>query len=211
VWLQMSTATIYAHRFDAPNDEASGIIGGNEPDAPAYWGYSVKIAREWERTLEEAKTPSTRKVAMRTAMMMSPDRDGIFDVMLGMVRRGLGGPAAGGRQFVSWIHDHDFVRAIKLLIEREDMSGPVNLASPGPLPYSDFMRAMREAWGIGVGLPAMKWMLEVGAFFMRTDTELVLKSRRVVPGRLLEAGFDFAFPEWPAAARDLVARWRQGV
>lgn len=207
-WLQMSTATIYAHRLDAPNDEATGILGGDEPGVPAYWGYSVKIARAWERTQAEAETPRTRRVALRSAMVMSPDREGIFDVMLGMVRKGLGGSAAGGAQYVSWMHDRDFTRAIDLLIAREDLEGPVNLAAPNPLPYADFMRAMREAWGIRVGLPATKWMLEIGAWAMRTDTELVLKSRRVVPGRLLEAGFAFEQPAWPAAAQDLVARWR---
>ncbi|WP_437903419.1 DUF1731 domain-containing protein [Sorangium sp. So ce327] len=208
VWLQMSTATIYAHRHDAPNDEATGLLGGDEPDVPSYWRNSVEIARAWEQALDDAKTPRTRKIAIRASMVMSPDRGGIFDVLLGLTRRGLGGPAGGGQQFVSWIHDRDFVRATRFLIERDDISGPVNLASPGPLPYRDFMRALREAWGIGFGLPAMKWMLEVGALVMRTDTELVLKSRRVVPGRLREAGFTFAFTEWSAAARDLVARWR---
>jgi uncharacterized protein (TIGR01777 family) len=208
VWLQMSTATIYAHRHDAPNDEATGLLGGDEPDVPSYWRNSVEIARAWEQALDDAKTPRTRKIAIRASMVMSPDRGGIFDVLLGLTRRGLGGPAGGGQQFVSWIHDRDFVRATRFLIERDDISGPVNLASPGPLPYRDFMRALREAWGIGFGLPATKWMLEVGALVMRTDTELVLKSRRVVPGRLREAGFAFAFTEWSAAARDLVARWR---
>ncbi len=208
VWLQMSTATIYAHRFDAANDEATGILGGDEPSVPAYWGYSVKIAREWERAQSEASTPRTRRVALRSAMVMSPDRGGIFDVMLGLVRRGLGGRAGSGAQYVSWIHDRDFVRAIDLLIAREDISGPVNLAAPNPLPYAELMKTMRDAWGIRVGLPATAWMLEVGAWFMRTDTELLLKSRRVVPGRLLEAGLMFEQPEWPAAARDLVARWR---
>lgn len=208
VWLQMSTATIYAHRLDAPNDEATGIIGGEEKGVPAYWAYSVKIATEWERALNEAKTPKTRRVALRSAMMMSPDREGIFDVMLGMVRKGLGGTAAGGAQFVSWMHDADFSKAIDLLIAREDLEGAFNLAAPGPLPYADFMRAMREAWGTRIGLPATKWMLEIGAWAMRTDTELVLKSRRVIPGRLLEAGFVFAQPSWPEAARDLTARWR---
>jgi uncharacterized protein (TIGR01777 family) len=207
VWLQMSTATIYAHRFDAPNDEATGVIGGAEPDAPAYWRKSVEIAQAWERAQEEAPT-KVRKVALRTAMMMSPDRGGIFDVLLGLARRGLGGSAGSGAQFVSWIHDSDFVRAIDFLIEQGDVSGPVNLASPGPLPYRDFMRGLREAWGIGFGLPAAKWMLEIGAWVMRTDTELVLKSRRVVPGRLLESGFKFDFPEWAGAARDLTERWR---
>jgi len=207
-WLQMSTATIYAHRFDAPNDEASGILGGAEPDVPAYWAYSVDVARAWERTQTEAATPHTRKVALRSAMMMSPDRDGIFDVMLGLVRKGLGGRAGSGAQYVSWICDRDFARATDLLIARDDIEGPVNLAAPNPLPYTDFIRAMREAWGIRLGFPATRWMLEIGAWAMRTDTELVLKSRRVVPGRLLEAGFAFELPEWPGAARDLVARWR---
>jgi uncharacterized protein (TIGR01777 family) len=112
LWLQMSTATIYAHRFDAANDEATGRLGGDEPDAPGYWRRSVEIAQAWERALQEAPTPRTRKIALRTAMVMSPDRGGIFDVLLGLVRRGLGGAVGGGRQFVSWIHDRDFVRAL---------------------------------------------------------------------------------------------------
>ncbi len=208
VWLQMSTATIYAHRFDAPNDEATGIIGGDEPDAPAYWAKSIEIAKAWERTLAEADTPRTRKVAMRAAMVMSPDRGGVFDVLLGMVRRRLGGAIGGGRQYVSWIHDRDLVRAIDFLIARDDLDGAINLASPGPLPQRDFMRDLRDAWGAGLGLPATKWMAELGAFVLRTDTELLLKSRRVIPGRLQGAGFAFDFPAWPAAAVDLVARWR---
>lgn len=208
VWLQMSTATIYAHRFDAANDEATGVIGGEEADAPKYWAFSVEIAKAWERTQDEAATPGTRKVALRTAMVMSPDRGGIFDVLLGLSRSGLGGPVGGGRQFVSWIHERDFVRAVELLIARDDLRGPVNLAAPGPLPQRDFMAALRAAAGSRVGLPATKWMAEIGAFFLRTDTELLLKSRRVIPGRLLEAGFTFDYSEWPAAARDLVARRR---
>lgn len=208
LWLQMSTATIYAHRFDAPNDEATGIIGGNESDVPGYWGYSVEIAKNWEKTLNDAKTPATRKVALRTSMVMSPDREGIFDVMSRLVRFGLSGSAAGGKQFVSWIHDRDFIRAIDYLITHEDLDGAVNIASPGPLPYNEFMRAMRDSWGMPVGLPAMKWMLEIGAWVMRTDTELVLKSRRVIPGRLVEKGFTFDFPQWSEASKDLVARWK---
>jgi hypothetical protein len=208
VWLQMSTATIYAHRFDAPNDEATGLIGGNEPDAPAYWRRSIDIAKAWEETQQQAPTPQTRKVALRTSMVMSPDRDGVFDVLLRLTRWRLGGASGSGRQFLSWIHDRDFVRAIQFLMEREDFEGPVNLAAPNPLPQRDFMAELRAAWGVKVGLPATKWMLEIGAFFLRTDTELLLKSRRVLPGRLLEAGFVFDFPEWPQAARDLVTRWK---
>jgi uncharacterized protein (TIGR01777 family) len=206
VWLQMSTATIYAHRFDAPNDEADGRIGGEEPDAPGYWRTSIDIARAWEAAQAEAATPATRKVALRTAMVMSPDRGSVFDVLCGLARRGLGGAIAGGRQYMSWIHERDFVRAVLFLAERADFEGPVNIAAPGPLPQRAFMAELREALGVRVALPATKWMVQIGAFFLRTDTELVLKSRRVIPGRLAAAGFAFDFPEWPAAARELAAR-----
>ncbi|MGW3767095.1 TIGR01777 family oxidoreductase [Actinomadura verrucosospora] len=208
VWLQMSTATVYAHRFDAPNDEATGVIGGTEPGVPGYWAYSVRIAKEWERAQRQAETPSTRKVALRTAMVMSPDRGGVFDYLLWLARLGLGGPVAGGAQYVSWIHDRDFVRAVEFLIARDDIAGPVNLAAPGPLPQRSLMRTLRTAWGVPVGLPATRWMAELGALALRTDTELLLKSRRVVPGRLLESGFTFDHPHWRTAAEDLVQRVR---
>ena len=208
VWLQMSTATIYADRRDAPNDESTGIIGGHEPGVPGYWEYSVRIAQTWEATQLTAEVPETRKVQLRAAMVMSPDRGGVFDVLLRMVRLGLGGPVAGGRQYVSWIHDEDFVRAVEHLLVREDLSGPVNLAAPEPLPQRDLMRVLRRAWGQPIGLPATKWMAEIGAFALRSDTELLLKSRRVVPGRLLDEGLEFAYGQWGAAAEDLVRRVR---
>jgi uncharacterized protein (TIGR01777 family) len=203
VWLQASTATIYAHRLDAANDERHGILGGAEPDAPDTWRFSIDVARAWERALDEAITPHTRKVAMRSAMTMSPDRGGIFDTLLTLAKRGLGGPAAGGHQYVSWIHEQDFVRAVRWLIEHDDVAGPVNLASPNPLPNRDFMRELRRAAGAPIGLPATKLMLEAGAVLKRTETELILKSRRVVPGLLLERGFEFAYPDWGAAAQQL--------
>ncbi|GAA3775272.1 hypothetical protein GCM10022403_007690 [Streptomyces coacervatus] len=208
VWLQMSTATVYAHRFDAPNDEATGVIGGSEPGVPGYWAYSVEIAKNWERAQEDADTPRTRKVALRSAMVMSPDRGGVLDVLLRLARLGLGGPVAGGAQYVSWIHERDFIRAMEFLVDREDLDGPVNLAAPGPLTHRDFMRALRTAWGMPVGLPATRWMAELGAFALRSDTELLLKSRRVVPGRLLDAGFAFEHAQWPEAAADLVRQVR---
>jgi uncharacterized protein (TIGR01777 family) len=211
VWLQMSTATIYAHRFDAAHDEATGVIGGSEAGVPDYWGFSVEIARNWERAQREAPTPSTRKVALRSAMVMSPDPGGVFDALLGLARLGLGGPVAGGAQYVSWIHDEDFVRAVEFLIDRADIDGPVNLAAPGPLSQRDFMRTLRAAWGVPVGLPATRWMAELGAFALRSDTELLLKSRRVIPGRLREAGFVFAHPAWESAAADLVQRAPGGL
>ena len=207
-WLQPSTATIYAHRYDAPNDERTGVIGGDEPGVPESWRFRIDGARAWERALDEAETPATRKVAMRAAIVMSPRRGGAFDVLLGLVRRGLGGRAGDGRQYVSWLHHEDFTRAVLWLVEHEEIAGPVNLAAPNPLPQEEFMRALRDAWGIRIGLPATRWMLEVGAFFLRTETELILKSRRVVRGLLLEAGFEFGHPSWPEAARDLCAQRR---
>ncbi|MBV1939178.1 TIGR01777 family oxidoreductase [Streptomyces sp. BV286] len=208
VWLQMSTATVYAHRFDAANDEETGVIGGSEAEVPDYWAYSVEIAQNWERAQAEAPTPATRKVALRSAMVMSPDRGGVFDVLSRLARLGLGGPVAGGAQYISWIQDEDFVRAVEFLIARDDLEGPVNLASPGPLPQRDFMRALRSAWGVPVGLPATRWMAELGAFALRSDTELLLKSRRVVPGRLRAAGFTFAHPDWEGAASSLAQQAR---
>ncbi len=209
MWLQASTATIYAHRYDAPNDERTGIVGGSEPGAPDTWKFSIDVATAWEKALDLAHTPHTRKVAMRSAITLSPDRGGIFDVLLGLVRRRLGGGAGDGRQFVSWVHDADFVAAVEFLIQHDELSGPVNIAAPGPLPHAEFMRVLREAWGVRFGLPAARWMVGLGAWLLRTETELVLKSRRVVPGRLLEAGFAFRFPAWPDAARDLCSRWRK--
>ncbi len=210
VWLQASTATIYAHRFDAPNDEATGIIGGTEIGVPDTWRFSIDVATSWERAAREAHTaaPATRLVLLRSAMTMSPDRGGIFDTMLALVKRGLGGNAGNGKQYVSWIHEFDFVRAVRWLVEHEEIAGAVNLASPQPLPYAEFMAALRAAAGVHLALPATRWMLELGALFMRTETELVLKSRRVVPGVLLQHGFTFEHPTWPEAAHELCRRHR---
>ena len=210
LWVNASTATIYRHALDRAMDEANGELGGNEPGAPDTWNFSIEVAKGWEEAFFSTPTPHTRKIAIRSAMTFSPDRGGVFDVLLGLVRRGLGGRQGPGTQFVSWIHEADFVRAMELLIAREDLSGRVNLASPHPLPNSDFMRGLRDAWGISVGLPIPEWLIETGALVLGTESELILKSRRVVPGRLLAAGFQFLFPEWPAAARELVARWRKG-
>lgn len=212
VWLQASTATIYAHRYDAPNDEATGLLGGNEPGVPDTWNFSIDVAKSWERAAEAATahTPGTRQVLLRSAITMNPDPGSAFDVLIKLVRRGLGGTEGDGRQFVSWIHEDDFVRAVRWLLAREEFRGSVNLAAPHPLPNREFLRDLRRAAGVplGFGLPATKWMLEIGAWFLRTETELILKSRRVVPTRLRESGFEFRYPEWSAAATDLAQRWR---
>ena len=206
VLLQASTATIYAHRFDASNDDETGIIGGSEPDAPASWRFSIEVAKAWERAATESDGASARVVLLRSAMIMSPDRGGIFDTLARLVRFGLGGSAAGGRQYVSWIHETDFVRSIRWLMSHDEPSGAVNVASPNPLPYADFMREIRRAMRVPIGLPATRWMLTLGAWAMRTETELVLKSRRVVPTRLVRSGFTFEYPDWPTAARALVSQ-----
>ena len=206
VWLQMSTATIYAHRYDAPNDEATGRLGGDEADAPRLWRASIEIAKAWERAVADARTPSTRKVVLRTAMVMGNGPGGAFNLLATLARWGLGGPLGGGAQYMSWIHERDFVRAIAFLLARPDLSGAFNLAAPNPLPQREFMSALRTATGRRFALPAAKWMLEVGSFVLRTETELILKSRRVVPTRLLQAGFTFEHPDWNSAARELVER-----
>jgi uncharacterized protein len=208
VWLQASTATIYAHRYDAANDEATGILGGAEPNAPDTWRFSIDVARNWEAAATAVAPATTRLVLMRTAMVMSPERGGTFDILAGLAGRGLGGRVGDGRQFVSWIHEHDFVRAVAWLIEH-DLAGPVNLSSPNPLPYAEYMGTLRRAIGMPIGLPATKWMIEVAALLMRTESELVLKSRRVVPGRLLDDGFRFEFAHWAEAAAELVRRRRE--
>ncbi|HET9266975.1 MAG TPA: TIGR01777 family oxidoreductase [Vicinamibacterales bacterium] len=210
VWLQASTATIYAHRYDTANDERTGILGGDEPGAPDAWRFSIDVARAWEAAFRDAAVTGTRKVALRSAITMSPDAGGPFDTLLGLVRCGLGGPAGDGRQFVSWVHHDDFTRAVRWLIERDGFDGVVNIAAPEPLPNADFMRELRQAWGMPVGLPSSGWMLDLGAAMMRTETELILKSRRVVPTRLLDAGFEFRYTRWTDAARALVGARRGG-
>ena len=208
VWLQASTATIYAHTYGTPHDETNGIIGGSEPNAPDTWRFSIDVATSWERALREAATPNTRRVAMRTAIVMHPTPGSPFAMLLRLVKFGLGGRAGNGMQYVSWIHDRDFVNAINWVIQQDQLEGPVNLAAPNPVTNAEFMHGLRAAWGMPFGLPAAEWMLEIGAFVLKTETELILKSRRVVPAKLLESGFKFEFPLWPDAVRDLCSRYR---
>ena len=208
VWLQASTATIYAHRYDAPNDEATGILGGSEEDAPDTWRFSIDVANAWERAADEAVVPQTRKVLLRSAMTMSPDRGGVFDVLLGLVRRGLGGTSGDGRQYVSWIHDRDFVRAVYWLIDHAELEGPVNLASPNPVPNAEFMRT-----SVPPGASASASRPQVDARnrrLLHADRNRVdPEESAVVPGRLLQSGFVFQFPTWAEAAADLCRRWRE--
>ena len=198
-WLNASTATIYKHTFGPPWDEA-GDIGGT----PAVKDeFSVEVATAWERVFAEARTPATRKVALRSAMVLGMGANSVFPTLRRLARLGLGGRMGDGRQFVSWIHETDFCRAIDWLLEHDEFSGVVNLAAPNPVTNAEMMSILCKVCRVPFGLPATRWMLEIGAFLLRTETELILKSRRVMPGRLLASGFQFRFPELRGATREL--------
>jgi hypothetical protein len=195
VWINASSATIYRDAYDRPMDEATGEIGT---------GFSVDVCQRWEQTLFAAHTPQTRKIALRTAIVFGNGSGGAMEPFERIVRLGLGGKMGSGRQFVSWVHLDDFARSVQWLIEHDELAGPINCAAPHPLPNAAFMRTLRQVCRQPIGLPATRWMLEIGAFALRTETELLLKSRRVVPGRLLESGFQFRYPELRPALEQIV-------
>ncbi|MBI2929959.1 MAG: TIGR01777 family protein [Verrucomicrobia bacterium] len=205
VWLNSSTATLYRHTFGPAWDETSMDFTATPEAQDAF---SVEVGLAWERAFKDARTPLTRKVTLRITMVLGFGSNSVFPVLRRLARLGLGGAMGSGRQYVSWIHEADFCRAVEWLIARDDLSGPVNLAAPNPLTNAEMMRLYREVCGapLGVGLPATEWMLEVGAFFLRTETELILKSRRVVSRRLAESGFEFHFTQLADSLRDLERR-----
>jgi uncharacterized protein (TIGR01777 family) len=202
VWLNASTATIYQHTLGQFWDE-NGLIA---PTREARDRFSVEVASAWEQTFNDACTPHTRKVAMRMAMVLGLGENSVFPMLRRLVKSGLGGTMGSGKQFVSWIHETDYCRAVEWLISRADLEGPVNLAAPNPLSNCEMMRTLRLVCGARFALPAAKWMLELGAFFLRTETELVIKSRRVVTARLATSGFEFRFPTIREAFEDLNQR-----
>jgi NAD dependent epimerase/dehydratase family enzyme len=221
LWLNASSSTFYRNTLAEPNDEFTGVpsdlpaqhaAGGvHEPGTlPETWSFSADVIDRWESALASIPTPRTRKILLRTSMVMSPGGGGVFSVFSKLARLGLGGTQGPGTQYVSWIHDLDICRSIDMLLTQPEITaetnGVVNLCAPYPMPNREFMRTLRQAWHQPIGLPAFTWMLELGAIPMRTETELILKSRRVAPGVLLKHGFDFAFPTWPEAARNLVRR-----
>ncbi len=198
-WLNASTATIYKHTFGPAWDESGAIA--KTPEAKD--AFSIEVATAWERVFNEARTPYTRKVALRSAMVLGLGGNSVFPALRRLARCGLGGKLGNGRQFVSWIHSADFRRAIEWIITHEQLSGPVNIAAPNPVSNAETMKIFRKECGLRFGLPAAEWLLEFGAFFLRTETELIIKSRRVVPRRLLESGFEFHFPHLREAVKDL--------
>lgn len=198
-WLNASTATLYRHTFGPAWDESGEI----EPVGEAKDAFSVEVAKAWEGALDAASVPRTRKIALRTSMVLGLGRNSVYPVLRRLAAFGLAGPMAGGRQFVSWIHGLDYCRAVEWLLSHGDVSGAFNITAPEPLTNMEMMRCFRDLVGRRFGLPASRWMLELGAFFVRTETELILKSRRVIPGRLLQVGFKFEFPNFKGALADL--------
>lgn len=205
VWLNSSTATIYKHTYGEPHDE-HGEIGATPQAKDAF---SIEVATAWERAFDAAAVPkATRKVLLRTAMVFGTEPGGVYEVLHRLARFGLGGKMGDGRQHVSWIHEADFCRAIEWLIEQHAAEGIYNVCAPNPLTNEEMMATLRRVVGAPVGLPATRWMLEVGAFFLRTETELIIKSRRVVPARLLREGFAFQHATMEEALRELEGRVR---
>lgn len=202
VWLNASTATIYKHTFGPAHDENGEIAATRE----AQDEFSIQVAQAWEHALDDAVVPRTRKVALRAAMVLGAGTNSVFPTLRRLARLGLGGRMGSGKQFVSWIHERDFCRAIDWIIAHEQIAGAINVAAPNPVTNAEMMRSLRHVVGAPFGLPATEWMLEVGAFILRTEVELMIKSRRVVPRRLLESGFQFDFPTLREAYADLVRR-----
>ena len=191
--------------FNAKHEAFSDI---SSPRWAERRGFAARVARDWEAEFFAAQTPRTRKVALRSAVVLSPAPATAFGVLSNLVRLGMGGAEGNGRQFVSWIHEADYARAVEFLVAREDLEGPFNLAAPVPLVNREFMAALRWAWNVMNGLPAPTPAVRLGAWLMGTNAELVLASCRAIPRRLLDAGFEFEFSEWPEAAEDLVRQWR---
>ena len=214
VWLNSSTATVYQHTFGTPHDESSREM---DSATDAKDAFSVEVAQAWERALFEAKLPLlppalspsggareiTRRVALRTSMVLGLGRNSVFPVLRRLTKFGLGGRQGSGKQFVSWIHVTDFCRVVERVIAHDELAGPINQCAPNPLPNAEMMRCFREVCQMPIGLPATEWMLEIGALFLRTETELIFKSRRVISARLPASGFTFQFPTFREAIADL--------
>jgi NAD dependent epimerase/dehydratase family enzyme len=220
LWLNSSTATIYRHSEDRAMTESTGELGT---------GFSVGIARAWEEAFFERDLPATRRVALRTAIVLGDG--GALRPLLNLARIGFGGAqvdgpwfrskrrvaagtfheygARGGRQRFSWVHLDDVLGVIRFLIARDEIDGVVNVAAPNPVDSATVMRSIRRAVGVPFGIPLHRWLLEPGAWAIRTETELVLKSRWVEPERLLAAGYEFAYPAVDDAVRQIVAERRR--
>lgn len=195
LWINVTSATIYRHAEDRPQDEDTGEIG---------YGFSIDVCRKWEDTFMEINTPRTRKVALRMGIVLG-HADGAFPRLLNLVKFGLGGKQGDGEQYVSWVHEQDVAKSTEWLLQHDELNGVFNCTSPEPLKNSDLMRSLRNAYGIPIGLPSPAWLLEIGAIVIGTETELILKSRWVLPKRLLESGYTFLFPKAEHAIKDILS------
>lgn len=195
LWINSASATIYRHAEDRPMDEDSGEIGT---------GFSVEVCKSWEKTFFESETVNTRKIALRMAIVLGKS-DGVFIRLKNLVHFGLGGKQGNGNQMFSWIHDQDLCRLVDFLIENKSCEGIYNASAPNPITNKKIMAILRKTMGIRLGLPSPKWLLEIGAWLIGTETELILKSRWVVPYKLQKAGFIFHFPTIEEAFNDILA------
>ncbi|HEX6893234.1 MAG TPA: TIGR01777 family oxidoreductase [Chryseolinea sp.] len=194
VWIQSASATIYRHAEDRPMDERTGEVGS---------GFSVDVCKQWERTFWEQKAPATRKVLLRIGIVLGKS-DSALPRLLNLARLGLGGRQGSGKQYMSWIHEADVVSAIHWIYSHEEITGTFNCTSPQPLTNADFMRTLREACMVPFGIPMPGWLLNLGAVIIGTETELIVKSRWVLPSKLITAGYVFQFPDLRSALQDLL-------
>jgi uncharacterized protein (TIGR01777 family) len=181
-WLNSSTSTIYRHSIDKQMTEEKGEIGND---------FSMNIAKAWEKAFFKIETPKTLKTALRTSIVLGKN-GGAFIPLKRLTQFGLGGKQGNGNQFISWIHEKDFARAIEFIIQKE-MIGVINVVSPKPIQNKEFMYELRKVLKIPIGIPTPKAILKIGAKIIGTEPELVLKSRNVIPKRLQENGFEFKF------------------
>ncbi|MCO5950931.1 TIGR01777 family oxidoreductase [Mucilaginibacter flavidus] len=194
LWINLSSATIYRHAEDGPQDEATGEIGT---------GFSVDVCNAWEAAFYKYETPKTRKVALRMGIVLGRS-DSVFPRLLNLVKLGIGGMQGNGEQYVSWVHEHDAARSTEWLMEHPGLNGIVNCTAPIPVKNAELMHIIRKTYGMPLGLPAPKWLLEIGSVVIGTETELILKSRWVLPKRLLDSGFKFEFETAEAAVNDIL-------
>ncbi|MCP9770381.1 TIGR01777 family protein [Lacihabitans sp. LS3-19] len=194
VWLNASSATIYIHAERLLMSEASGIIGDD---------FSMGICKIWEEAFFEKSSLKIRKIALRTSIVLG-NNGGALPKIKTICKIGLGGKNGSGKQKMSWIHVNDFCKAVDFLIEKENIFGSINITAPKPVSNEEFMKNVRELIGIGFGLNTPVALLELASLLLRTETELLLKSRNVVPERLLKEGFEFEFPEIESALKDLI-------
>lgn len=195
LWINSSTATIYRHAEDRAMTETNGEIGE---------GFSVEVAKAWEKSFFDFNLSQTRQVALRIAIVLGKD-GGVMTPFKNLVRFGLGGVQGPGTQMFSWVHIEDVYKIMLFIRDRKDLKGVFNCSAPNPISNKQFMAEMREKMNRKIGLPSPRWMLEVGAVVIRTETELILKSRWVIPERLEQEGYQFKYAKIEEALTEILS------